>query len=79
MTKQSSPYVDNKRFKFDERQLQYIEKSHRDAIKAGYMQPGQVFEVEKPSMHFADLDKADLYLPEDMYATRREPWDNVPL
>lgn len=79
MTKQSSPYVDNQRFKFDERQLRYIEKSYQEALKVEYMKPGQVFEIEKPRKYFADLDKADLYLPAEMYVTRREAWDNVPL
>ncbi len=79
MTKKSSPYVNNRRLRFDERQLKYIEKSYFEAVRAQYILPGQVFEVEKPAEYLADLDKAVLYLPPQMYKTGREAWDNVPV
>jgi hypothetical protein len=73
MSKIASPLVNSKRFKFDERQLEYIRRSHRDAVKAGYIAKDELLHVEKPSNICDDKDKADLLLPSKHY------WDTVPV
>ena len=71
--KKSSPLVNNARFKFDERQLKYIQRSHRDAVKAGYIEKQDVLHIERPRFAMDDEDKADLFLPGRSY------WDTVPV
>lgn len=75
--KKSSPYVTNKRLRFDERQLQYIARSRADAVKAGYMKVHELLVAEVPPKAVRDIDKAYLYLPDHMYTVYREPWDIV--
>lgn len=73
MSKLVSDLVDNKRMRFEQRQIDYIAKSHRDAVKAGYMEKGDVFHCV-PGV-FKDMDKAVLFLP----SYDGEAWDHVPV
>lgn len=75
--KKSSPYVTNKRIRFDERQLKYIARSRADAVSAGYMQVHELLVAELPPKQVRDMDKCYLYLPDRMYTVYREPWDIV--
>jgi hypothetical protein len=77
--KQPSPLVDNKKFQFDEKQISYIAKSHKDAVKAGYIEVGEKLVAERPPKSLQDLDKCQLFLPQRVYKDVRSPWDSVPL
>jgi hypothetical protein len=72
VSKQASALLSSGRFKFDERQLGYIRRSHRDAVKAGYIPADGALVVQKASRVWDDKDKADLFLPDGNY------WDTIP-